>query len=178
QLRLVHDAGGEREALLPAARQRARELVLPIGQSESVERPVDIVAPRRELVEPRDEVEVLPDREVLVEREALRHVADLALDQVGLGPDIVAEHLAAAGIGAEQAADHPDRGRLAGTVRAEEADDLAALYAEVDMVDDHPTVEALGQARHVDDRRAVHHLPSASITSTGWPTLSRVASPS
>ena len=84
ELRLVHDAGGKRQALLPAARQRAGELVLAVGQAEALQRPVDIVAARLEVVEARDEVEILADGQVLVEREALRHVADLELDQVGL----------------------------------------------------------------------------------------------
>ena len=52
---------------------------------EAVERRVDIVCLQvRQGVEARDEIEVLADRQVLVEGEALRHVADLALDRVGL----------------------------------------------------------------------------------------------
>ena len=42
QLRLVHDAGGERQALLPAAGKRAGELVLAVGQPEPLERVGDI----------------------------------------------------------------------------------------------------------------------------------------
>ena len=38
ELRRVHDAGGEREALLPAAGELARELLAPRGQAEGGER--------------------------------------------------------------------------------------------------------------------------------------------
>ena len=56
------------------------------------------------------------------------------------------------GVGREQPADHADGRGLAGAVRAEEADDLAAVDREVDMVDHGPAAEALGQALDVDDR--------------------------
>src|SRR5690606_10276343 len=117
QLWLMHHCRGERQPLLPAARQAACELVSPVREPESGQRVVHKAAARLEGVEPRDEVEVLLDRQVLIEREALRHVADLELDQVGLRQDIVAKTGAAAGVRPEQPADHPYGSRLAGTVR-------------------------------------------------------------
>ena len=80
ELRLVQEARGERQPLLPAARQRARELVAARRQPQALERSIHGVAPVRHGVHARDEVEVLGDRQVLVEAEALGHVADLALD--------------------------------------------------------------------------------------------------
>ena len=41
QLRPVHDAGGERQPLLPAARQRPGQLMAPRGQPEIGQRFVD-----------------------------------------------------------------------------------------------------------------------------------------
>ena len=78
---------------------------------------------RGHLVHARREVEVLADRQVVPEREALRHVADPAFDRRGVAPDVVAEAGAAAGVGREQAAHHADRRRLAAAVGAEEAED-------------------------------------------------------
>ena len=43
------------------------------------------------LIDARDEIEILEDREVLVEAEALRHVADVAADRVRLADDVVAD---------------------------------------------------------------------------------------
>ena len=60
QLRLVHDAGGQRQPLLPAARQRAGELVAPRWSGRG--RPASSSTcslDRLQLVEPRDEFEVL-----------------------------------------------------------------------------------------------------------------------
>ena len=44
-----------------------------------------------EPIEARDEFQVLAHREILIEAEALGHVADMALDLVGLRADVVAE---------------------------------------------------------------------------------------
>ena len=107
----------------------------------------------RHLVDARDEVEVLADRQVLPEREALRHVADVALDLVALAQDVVAEAGAGAGVRREQAAHHADRGGLAAAVRAEEAEDLAALHLQRQVLDDVLVAEVLVQPVHVDRRR-------------------------
>ena len=74
-------------------------------------------------VEPRDELQVLAHRKVLIQAEALRHVADLALEPVGVAADVVAEAAPLAAVGRQQAAEHADGGGLAGTVGAEEAVD-------------------------------------------------------
>ena len=74
-------------------------------------------------VEARDEFQVLAHREILVEAEALRHVADMALDLVGFGADVVAETGAAALVRGQQPAQHADGGGLARAVGAEEAVD-------------------------------------------------------
>ena len=70
-------------------------------------------------VKPRDEFEVLAHREILIQAEALRHVADLALDLVGVAADVVAEAGALAGIRRQQPAQHADGGGLAGAVGPE-----------------------------------------------------------
>ena len=134
QLRLVHDAGGKRESLLPAARKRASELMAARGQAEILER-LATASRLGEVVEPGDEIEVLLDRQVLVEREPLGHVADLALDTAAAADDVVAEHRPLAGVRRQKPADHADRGGLARAVGAEKADDLARRHFQRDMVD-------------------------------------------
>src|SRR5262249_54294102 len=98
----------------------------------------------------RDEVEVLLDRQIVVQAELLRHVADAQFDPPRLLADIEAETRALAGIGFEQAAQHPDRGRLAAADRAEKAADLAAPHFDIDGVDDLAAVEALAEPLDVD----------------------------
>jgi hypothetical protein len=162
----MQHARGKREALLPSAGQRAGELVLARGQAEAVERPVHRGAPVRHLVDARGEVEVLADGEVFPEREALRHVADVALDRFRLRADVVAEAGAAAGVRSEQAAHEADRGRLAAAVGPEEAEDLALLDAHRKIDHDFLGAEALVQVVDVDDSRALAHF---SVTLTGCP---------
>src|SRR5581483_3121476 len=102
-------------------------------------------------VDAGDEIEVLLDREVLVETEALRHVADAPLDLARLAQDVEAEARAAARVGIQQSAEHADRRRLAAAVRSEKAADAAACHREIDAVDRADRAEALREPAHVDD---------------------------
>ena len=100
--------------------------------------------------EPRHEHQVLSDRQILVKREFLGHVADLALYAEALGPQIVAQHAPFALVGREQAAHDADRRRLAGAVRTEETDDFAFGHVHRDMVDDGLVAEALDEVSDFD----------------------------
>ncbi len=113
QARLVHDAGGQRQPLFPAAGQRAGELVAPAGKAKLFQRPCDMILDRFQAVQAGNEFEVFTDCQVLVERELLRHVANLVLDLQALGPEVIAEHGAFAFVGRQQPAHHADRCRLA-----------------------------------------------------------------
>ena len=116
-------------------------------------------------VDAGDEFQVLAHREILIEAEALRHVADVALDLVGLGADVVAEAGAVALVGREQPAQHADGGGLAGAVGPEEAVDRAALDLHGQVAHHRAAVERLGQAVDVDGdvERAVCALISAPL---------------
>ena len=177
--RLVQHAGGECNALLPAAREIAGELCCALGKAKALQRRIDPFAPPVHAIHARDEVEVLVDRQVFVEAEALCHVADFALDKCSLAHDVVAERRAAARVGREQAAEHADRGGLAAAVGAEKAEDFATPHAQVEAVDDGLAAEAFCQAVHVDDGRiglGGVHGPATRLTSTGWPGCSLAAS--
>jgi hypothetical protein len=158
--------------------------------------PVDRLLPPGDAVHPRDEVEVLLDRQVLVQAEALGHVADFALDRRRVAPQVVTKARAFAVVGCQQAAQHADRRRLAAAVRSEEAEDRAALDANREVVDDGATAIAFRQPAHVDGgaalavgwrvvhlrralrrgrclpRRRAHRARAASATSTGNPGCS------
>ena len=133
-----------------------------------------------EAVHARHELQVLQDGEVLVEAEALRHVADVALDLLASRADVVAERRAAAAVRRQQPAQHAQRGGLAGAVGAEEAVDLAALDAHGEVAHDHLAVEGLGEALRPRWRSAPllaftcgHGSPlraGCRATETGWPT--------
>ena len=132
----MQHAGGEREALLPAARQLPGQLVAAVLEPHALQDRPNRLASIPHLVDARDEVEVLEHREVLVEAEALRHVADLAANLVRLADDVVAEALTRARVRLEQAAEHADRRRLAAAVRAEKPADLALGDLQAQTFDD------------------------------------------
>src|SRR5258705_3737415 len=169
---LVDEAGGEREALLPAAGERAGELVLARREAEALEGLAHVPLAVRDLVHARHEVEVLLDGEVLVEAELLRHVAHRALDAPGVLRDVVAEHDAMTLVGREEPADHADGGGLAAAVGAEEAIDRALRDLHREVIDDRLLAEALGEALDVDGQIPGH----CSVTSTGCPGWSFGAS--
>src|SRR5207248_3720464 len=160
----MEHARREREPLLPAAGELTGELVPPFLQPQVLQGRRDCLFAIAHAVHARDELQVLADREVLPEREALRHVADLALDRRRLADDIVPEALAASRVGLEQPAEHADRRRLAAAVRAEEAVDFAAAYLQRKIFHHMLLSEALVQPAHVD--RELAHF---SRTSIGWP---------
>ena len=83
--RLVQDGAAERQALAPAAREIARERRFAAGQAGHLEdeaRGAPRAAPAIEAVDAAEEADVLIDGQQLVEREALRHVADALLDRL------------------------------------------------------------------------------------------------
>ena len=81
---------------------------------------------------PPKNADVLIDGQQLVEREALRHVADPPLDPFGIARDVDAADRRGPGRRLQQPAQHADGRRLAGAVAAEEAEDLAARDVEAD----------------------------------------------
>ena len=106
------------------------------------------------------QVEVLPHRQFGIEREALRHVADALARFHVAGIDLAAiEARAALGQFQKPGQDLHRRG-LAAAVRPEEAEDLARLNAEADVVNCGEVAEADGQILGLD-HRAVHSFALA-----------------
>jgi len=96
------------------------------------------------------QLEVLPHRELVVERKRLRHVADATARLEVAGIDFLAEEPGLALGGREQPREHLHRRRLAAAVRAEEAKDLAAADAEAHVVDGGEAAEAHRQVFRFD----------------------------
>src|SRR5690349_8124053 len=131
----MQHARGKRETLLPAAGAVTGELFLALFQAK----PFDRLARRGtwiiELIHARHEAQILADRQVLPEAEALGHVSDFAFDLLRLGTKVVAKAAALARIGMQQAAQHADRRRLARTVGAGKPPDFTFRHRDVDIVD-------------------------------------------
>ncbi len=156
-LGVVDEGGGQVEAALHPSRigvDLAVDGRADVDQGEDLGHPGQpLVAP--ESVEPGLEVEELPARLAVVEGRVLEGHADLEADELGLSGHVVAGHEAAAARRPQQGAEHPDQGRLAGPVRAQESVDLAGGDGEVDPVDGEVVAELAGDPLG-DDGRAVH----------------------
>ena len=98
----------------------------------------------------------------------LGHIADVALDLVGLGADVQTQALTVPLVGREQPGQHADGRGLAGTVGSEKAVDLAALDLHGEIAHDRAAIEAFGEAFDVDGdfRRLVHREASCGSVDT------------
>ena len=82
----------------------------------------------------RGEFDILGDAQPVVQREALRHIADLALHALRVAPHIFAQHVAVAVAGPDQRREHLQQRRLTGSVGADDAERLAGRQAEADVL--------------------------------------------
>ena len=132
QRRPVHERLDHAELLLVPVRQRGdlrgQIALQPIGQRVD-ELPVDAPAERRE------EVQVLPSRQVLVRNELAREVAHPAVDLDARRRRFQAEDGGATRRRSDEVQERADRRRLAGAVGAEEPEHLAGLDRQGDVDD-------------------------------------------
>ena len=119
-------------------------------------------------IEACDEFQVFAYGKVLIQAKLLRHVADVALDLVGFGANVVTQTGAVARVGREQPAQHADGRRLAGAVGTEEAVDFAAFYPHREVAHDRVATEGFREPFDVDgDLRRHGHCPCPNTTLTG-----------
>ena len=94
-----------------------------------------------------------------------RYVRQAAVQGDGVAPRVAAEQPCDARVGAQPAEQHPDRGRLARAVGAEEAVHLTGRDLQVEAVEGAGLAEGLDQVVNVD--RAVVHVPDAAKRGRG-----------
>jgi hypothetical protein len=152
--RRVQEAPGDLEPPHHPAGERHDLAVPPFGEADHRQ---DLVDPSRDEV-PGDavqlgvELQVDLGREVGVERRVLEDQPDVAADRVTVPHDVVPGDKRGAGRGRRERAEHLDRGGLAGTVRAQGPEGLAAEHVEVNPGDGLDLVVAFGQPANRDDR--------------------------
>ena len=131
-LRRVDDGAGQRQPLLPSAGELACAPVhvgLDPGQRLHLARAL-CSALAGETVHARIEIDVLGDRQVLVEAELLRHVADVPPDLRRILANIHAQDAARAFGRPQQSAERLDDGGFAGSVRTQESKQLSLADLE------------------------------------------------
>ena len=157
QFGLVDQRPGDRDAPLHATGQRLDLAVGTVGELHELEQlvraPLAFGARDVEVAAVQDHV--VGDRQLLVELVHLRHHAHPGPDLLAVLGRVESEDPKRALGDRGHASDHPHRRRLAGTVRAEEAERLAAPNLDVDPVDGHELTEALHQLLRADQRLIV-----------------------
>ena len=148
---------GHADALRAAARPRAAGALL--GAVEAQHRRGH-AAPAAQVRAERDVLEHRHAGDHLHVLEGARHAAlrDLARGQA---VDALAAQRHLAARGRQHAGDEVEGGRLAGAVRADQAEDLAGAHLEADVVDRHQAAELLAHRLHVEHHLAVRRAARA-----------------
>src|SRR5262249_54434391 len=111
------------------------------------------------------QLDVLDEREIVVERKPLAHVADAAADASSLVADVESRHGRLTLTRLEQSDEDFHRRGLAGSVGAEESEDFTGGDVEGDVIDGREISEPTGEVVRRDDlvvtlseaRRVVFH---------------------
>src|SRR5215469_7537330 len=130
----VHGGRAKSYALLPAAGKTARNLVLLALETGKFEHPAYLLFlfVFGDAVDAGKELKVLLNGQVVIQRELLRHVADLAADGHGTKPSVLAGQLHGTGAGGKKPAQHLDRCGLAGAIGSEQAVDFSVTHLQRD----------------------------------------------
>ena len=139
------------QALFVAARKAAGRHMAEAGQIEFFDDRFDaLVQPAAaQAVGTAEEAEVLFDGQRRVEGEFLRYVADMGPGLGSGGSQVDAGYGNLAGRYGKQAAEHAERRRFPGSVRAEEAEDFPFVDAERRMIDGDEIAEAADNGKQV-----------------------------
>ena len=150
----LHPAGEAVDAVLRAVGQ--------VGQGQDlVDTPVELAT--AQALQPAEELEVLARRQVRVDRQVLRDVADRRLRLGRPDVDRAAGHEHLAAVAAEQPADHRDRRGLAGAVRAQQPVGLARCDREADAVDRGPLAVPLAQITALEKGLRLGHRSDLDV---------------
>ena len=112
---------------------------------------------RRHAAELCEVVEIVEDHHLVVERHALRQVADAGADRDGVRGHVDVHHLGRAGRRRHVAGEDLHGRRLAGAVRSEEADDFAAVDIEADAPQRLKVAVVLGEVSDLDGGLCLGH---------------------
>ena len=151
-LRRVDQGAGQAELLLHPPGEIARQTLLEGREVAEGQQAVDLLlAPAaRDAVDVGIEVDVLHDRQVAIEAEALAHVADRLLEGLGLAHDVMAGDPGIAAGRLQNARQEPHGRGLARAVGPHQPEDLRLTDAERKLVHGGHAVEGAAQAIGAD----------------------------
>ena len=152
-LGLADEGQGDEQPLpLPAGEARKRSVPL-LGEPPLLHQQPPVGRPG---CDRREEVERLPDADVVGQARLLQLAADASGERLGLAVRVAAEDAQRAAGRLPQSLDALDRGGLAGAVGAQQTEDLAAPHRERKVVDSHRVTVDLAQMLDFDDDFVAH----------------------
>ena len=153
QTRFLEERAGKAELLLHTARQLAGEPTRESLEIRQGEKPVERrrALGLRQPAQIRVQVEIFLNRQVLVEAESLRHIADGGLNSGRISTSVEAEHFHGPFVWQHEPGHNADQRRLAGAVRPDQPGDFAAPDRSGHRVErGRRGPEALGDLRQLD----------------------------
>ena len=161
ELRLVGDAAGDVEAAQQSTRELAGTKADEFLKFHELDRLVHERATAGAVahVERAEVVDVLTHGELVDDRDLLRHDADPALEVVARGRHGLAEQADAAAVVGEQGEHAVDARGLARAVGAQQAEDLALVDVQVEVVEGEQLVVAFDEPLDGDDVHGSSALP-------------------
>ena len=153
QTRAMHDGPGDHQATTVTSRKGLRLLPRIRAELEPVEQ---LRHPPAQRGRAGTEIaggdgQVLLNRKVAVKGIVLGADSDRALGAGQIARELDAVHVDLPGVGPEEAVEHPQRGRLAGAVGTEQAEDLPRRADEIHAVDHAPPAKMLDQPTSLEE---------------------------
>ena len=177
QARAAQQHAGEAELLLHAAGELAGGTRGETGKIREIEQSLEGGAPWRadHVAQVGVQIEVLQHRQILVEAEFLRHVAERPAQRVALRQRIETGHAERSGGRLEKARHQSHQRGLAGAVRSDESGHLTGRHQGGDAVDrvrrgaGEAVSDSLQFGREIHGWRPAAAESGASLTVTGMP---------
>src|SRR5262249_36280638 len=161
--RVMNERACDFKAPLHARRQGAHEALPPVGELHEREHLVDALPSQRgrHAIDEAVEVQVLVERQAIVEARLLEHDAKIPTTLDWILDDIDAVDAGGAAVGPQDGAKDVQQGRLAGAVGAKQREQLIRLHLEADIIESERAAVALAHGDDLDGgrmRRARRHL--------------------
>src|ERR1700687_4381561 len=146
-LRVMEQGSGQGQLLPHAAGVAGEEVVAALVQIEEFQQRLDpaIAKASLDVIEVAGKLQELSGAELVVEGRGIRHVPNAGLRPLRLRHDVDARYPGRAARRPEQADQHLDRGRLAGAVGPQEAEELPWSHLQVQVLHGRQAAVALGQ---------------------------------
>ena len=142
--------GRQRQPLSLPAAERCGALLLDFNQAvvAQARRDALLAQLRPQSINLAHESQVFENAQVVPQRKSLRHIAELETNCFGMARDIQTQHQRVTSRGSQQAANHAQRGRLSGAIRAQKTVNFTAWNLYADVVHGDLAAEAAGQFAH------------------------------